>query len=39
MGTMIQVLTSCDGCGKVFDLLNKDDVNDLAYAHECEVKG
>jgi hypothetical protein len=39
MGTMIQVLTSCDDCGKVFDLLNKTDVHDLAYTHECEVKG
>jgi hypothetical protein len=28
---------SCVECGRVFDLLNETDTQELAYGHDCEV--
>jgi hypothetical protein len=27
----------CDECGRVFDLFNEQDMNELNYGHDCEA--
>jgi hypothetical protein len=27
----------CDECGRVFDLFNEQDAEELAYGHDCEA--
>ena len=29
--------TTCIECGRVFDLLNEEDAEELAYGHDCEA--
>lgn len=26
----------CNECGRVFDMMNKDDANEFYYGHDCE---
>lgn len=30
-------ITTCEECGREFDLLNEEDAAELAYGHDCEV--
>ena len=32
-------VTECVECGRVFDLLDETDAEELAYGHDCETEG